>query len=49
MQFYWLLDAVSQNRPVPPDYFALAILYTFSQVGVFLSLATVLFQRRDVG
>jgi ABC-type transport system involved in multi-copper enzyme maturation permease subunit len=49
MQFYWLLDAVSQNRPVPPAYFGLTILYTFSQVGVFLSLAMILFQRRDVG
>ncbi|CAG0970509.1 hypothetical protein PHYC_01219 [Phycisphaerales bacterium] len=49
LQFFWLLDAVSQNRPVPPSYLGLVSLYALCQIGVFLSLAVILFQRRDVG
>lgn len=49
MQFFWLLDAVSQNRPVPTAHLALAAAYAASQVGAFLALGVVLFQRRDVG
>lgn len=49
LQFFWLLDAVSQNRSVPPAYLGLISLYTVCQIGVFLSLAVILFQRRDVG
>lgn len=49
LQFYWLLDAISQNRPVSPTYFGTAVLYAAAQIGVFLSVAVLLFQRRDVG
>ena len=49
LQFYWLLDAVNQNQPVPPEHIGLVALYSITQVSVFLSLAVVLFQRRDVG
>jgi ABC-2 type transport system permease protein len=49
LQFFWLLDAVSQNRPVPGLYLSLISLYTVCQAGIFLSLAVILFQRRDVG
>lgn len=49
LQFYWLLDAISQNRTVTIEYFAVAFIYAICQVGVFLSLAVLLFQRRDVG
>jgi len=49
LQFYWLLDAISQNRPVSVRYFGLAVFYAFAQIGTFLSLGVVLFQRRDVG
>lgn len=49
LQFYWLLDAVTQNRPIPAAYIVLVFLYALAQIGVFLSLAVVLFQRRDVG
>lgn len=49
LQFFWLLDAVSQNRPVPTAYLGLVSLYALCQVGVFLSLAVILFQRRDIG
>jgi ABC-type transport system involved in multi-copper enzyme maturation permease subunit len=49
LQFYWLLDAVSQNRPVSATYLGVAALYACSQIAAFLSLGIVLFQRRDVG
>jgi ABC-2 type transport system permease protein len=49
LQFYWLLDAISQNRKVTIEYFTVALVYALCQVGLFLSLAVVLFQRRDVG
>jgi ABC-2 type transport system permease protein len=48
MHYFWLLDAVSQNSPVPGSYLAKAGLYALMQIGAFLSLAVVLFQRRDV-
>ncbi len=49
LQFYWLLDAVSQSRPIPPSYLITIFVYTLVQVVFFLSLAVVLFQKRDVG
>lgn len=49
LQFFWLLDAVSQNRPVPPKYLGMAALYAAVQIGAFLSLGVILFQKRDVG
>lgn len=49
LQFFWLLDAVSQNRQVPGSYLGLASVYAAVQIIAFLSLAVILFQRRDVG
>lgn len=49
IQFFWLLDAVSQAAPIPPRHVGLVALYAFAQVGVFLSLAVMLFQTREVG
>ncbi|MEO0511307.1 MAG: ABC transporter permease [Planctomycetota bacterium] len=49
MHYFWLLDAVTQNRPVPNAHLALIGVYTVTQVGVFLSLAVLLFETRDVG
>lgn len=49
LHFFWLLDAVSQTRDVPLSYVILACLYAGSQIVAFLSLAVILFQRRDVG
>jgi ABC-type transport system involved in multi-copper enzyme maturation permease subunit len=49
LQYFWLLDAVSQNRRVPPQYLASAAAYSVFQIGAMLSLAVILFQRRDVG
>lgn len=49
LQFFWLLDGVSQNQPIPVTHVALVVLYSLAQVTVFLSAAVMLFQRRDVG
>ncbi len=49
MQFFWLSDAVTQNVPVPPSHLGLVAAYSVLQITFLLSLATLLFQRRDVG
>lgn len=49
MQFFWLLDAVSQSRPIPPGYVLTSAAYAACQIGAALALAVVLFQKRDVG
>ncbi len=49
LHFFWLVDAVSQDRPVPASYLLTACLYALTQVGAFLALAVALFQKRDVG
>jgi ABC-2 type transport system permease protein len=49
MQSFWLLDAISQNRPVPASYLLTLLGYAAAQTGVFLSLGVLLFQKRDVG
>jgi hypothetical protein len=49
LQFFWILDAITQNRPIPPHYLVLAFAYALTQIGAFLSLGVILFQGRDVG
>ena len=49
MQAFWLLDAVSQNQPIPGSHIVLVFFYGLCQIVVFLSLAVFLFQGRDVG
>lgn len=49
LQSFWLMDAVSQKQPIPPSHLLLVGVYTLAQVTALLSLAVVLFQRRDVG
>lgn len=49
LQFFWILDAITQNRPVPPHYLVLTFFYALTQIGAFLSLGVILFQGRDVG
>ncbi|MFO0858933.1 MAG: ABC transporter permease subunit [Phycisphaerales bacterium] len=49
MQQFWMVDAVSQNRPIPPMYLGFAALYAISQITIFLSVAVFLFEGRDVG
>ena len=49
MQHFWLLDAVTQNAPIPLAHLGLIVIYTVFQSGAFLCIAVVLFQKRDVG
>ncbi|MEO1007352.1 MAG: ABC transporter permease [Planctomycetota bacterium] len=49
MHYFWLLDAVTQNRAVPVTHFAMIVVYASLQIAAFLALAVALFQRRDVG
>jgi ABC-2 type transport system permease protein len=49
MHFFWLLDAVTQNREIPGAHIIKLAIYSVLQIGAFLSLAVILFQRRDVG
>lgn len=49
MQSFWLLDAVTQNQPIPGSHVVLVFFYGICQIAVFLSLAVILFQGRDVG
>lgn len=48
-QAFWMVDAVSQNQPVPFGHLALVLGYAAMQIGLFLALAVLLFQNRDVG
>jgi ABC-type transport system involved in multi-copper enzyme maturation permease subunit len=49
LHYFWLVDAVSQNQLIPFTHLFLILFYSLAQIGVFLSLGVILFQRRDVG
>jgi hypothetical protein len=49
IQSFWLVDAVSQNQKIPPSHMGLVALYGLAQIGVFLCLGIILFQKREVG
>ena len=49
LQHFWLLDAITQNQPIPLPHIGLIVFYGILQVGAFLALGVVLFQTRDVG
>ncbi|GMV25029.1 MAG: hypothetical protein AMXMBFR58_10600 [Phycisphaerae bacterium] len=49
LQNFWLIDAVTQNQYVPPYHAVLVVVYAGAQICVFLCLAVMLFQKRDVG
>lgn len=49
LQFFWLVDAVSQNHPVPASHLALLGGYSALQIAAFLALGVALFQTRDMG
>ena len=46
---FWLADAITQESSIPTDYLAWTIPYGFLLILIALSLAVVLFQRREVG
>ena len=48
-QLFWLSDALTQKRVIPLDYIGYAIPYAAALVASLLSVATILFQRREVG
>lgn len=49
VQFFWLVDAVSQNQKIPPRHLGLVAMYGLVQIGAFLCLGVILFQKREVG
>jgi len=49
MQFFWLVDAVTQAQNIPMLHLGLVAIYTLCQVGACLCVAVLLFQKRDVG
>jgi ABC-2 type transport system permease protein len=49
MHSFWLVDAVTQGRRVPPSHVGLVLLYSLIQATGFLGLAILLFQGRDLG
>ncbi len=49
MQFFWLVDPVGQNQPIPGSYMRLVAAYGAVQIAAWLSLGVILFQKRDVG
>jgi len=49
LQHFWLLDAVSQNQKIPPSHVLTVAGYAALQIVAILSIAVLLFQKRDVG
>ncbi|MHC4909040.1 MAG: hypothetical protein ACYTF9_04895, partial [Planctomycetota bacterium] len=48
-QRLWLADALTQSHVIPTNYVWSSALYGALYIFVALSLAIVLFQRREVG
>lgn len=46
---FYLVDAITQARPVPLSHIGLVVLYAFAQTTAALAIAVILFQGRDVG
>jgi ABC-2 type transport system permease protein len=49
LQFFWPADALTQGHEITAAYFVTASLYAACVIGALVSLAVLLFQRRDVG
>jgi len=49
MQFFWSADALTQGSPLTAAHFARVSLYAVAMIVALVSLAVLLFQRRDVG
>lgn len=49
LQFFWPADALTQGSTITLGYLGMVTLYTACLVGAAMSLAVILFQRRDVG
>lgn len=48
VQFFWLVDAVTQNHPITARYLVLATGYAASHLTILLALGVVLFQTREI-
>ncbi len=48
-QLFWLVDAVSQKKPIGWDYLGLALPYGIVVILMSLAVGVFLFQRREVG
>ncbi|MCP3905136.1 MAG: hypothetical protein GY715_16040 [Planctomycetes bacterium] len=48
-QVLWLSDALTQGHAIPGSYVGRVAIYGALYIGVALSLAVILFQRREVG
>ena len=48
-QIFWLADAVNQEHAIPAGYISSTMLYGVLLIVAALSLAVILFQRREVG
>ena len=49
LQVFWAADALAQGHAITPEYFASVAAYAAVLIVALLSLAILLFQRRDVG
>jgi ABC-2 type transport system permease protein len=49
LQVFWAADALSQGNAITPEYFGSVAAYAAVLITGLLSLAVLLFQRRDVG
>ncbi|MEO1130554.1 MAG: hypothetical protein AAFX05_12735, partial [Planctomycetota bacterium] len=49
LQFFWLVDAITQGHEIPGRYIGLVAGYAGTQIVALLSLSVLLFQRREVG
>ena len=49
LQFFWPADALTQGHEITLGYFGSVTLYAGLVIGALISLAVLLFQRRDVG
>jgi hypothetical protein len=49
MQSFWMVDAITQAQPIPASHVMLVLIYACCQIAVFLAVAVLLFQGRDVG
>lgn len=49
LQFFWLVDAITQGNKIPARYLALIAGYTAVQVAGLLAVGVMLFQTRDLG
>lgn len=48
LQYFWLVDAVTQGHPIPVRYVGMVAGYSFIHVTGLVALGVALFQKRDV-